>query len=255
VREVWKQRHGRVAAPLLVVGYPKDRPNRAVVCGPAGEDPPVVELDHAHAERLAAAALGEPSRHLAIRFLADALEGDPDEKPGLRNKGLLATHALLYGVLKRSDWEAATERSRPLLGLQGQDLVRSLGHEFEPRGRLNVLRASRGRARAVAVFLQDTEQADQPSSRFENQTPVTYALAHADCDNLPWVVAGRSGTIRLYFHAGHGRDAGFPLPAADPAAGAIPCALCPSYPSCRLPGKRVSAPRPPAGRLPTERSE
>ena len=145
MREVWKQRHGRAAAPLLVVvGYPKDRPNRAVVCGPAGEDPPVVELDHAHAERLAAAALGEPSRHLAIRFLADALEGDPDEKPGLRNKGLLAMHELLYGVPKRSDWEAATERSRSLLGLQGQDLVRSLGHEIEPRGRLNVLRASGG---------------------------------------------------------------------------------------------------------------
>ena len=46
--------------------------------------------------------------------------------------------------------------------------------------------------------MQDTEQADQPSSRFENQTPVTYALAHAERDNLPWVVAVRSGTIRLY---------------------------------------------------------
>ena len=43
IRDVWKQRHGRAAAPLLlVVGYPKDRPQRAVVCGPAGEDPPVV---------------------------------------------------------------------------------------------------------------------------------------------------------------------------------------------------------------------
>lgn len=48
------------------------------------------------------------------------------------------------------------------------------------------------------MFLQGTEQADQPSSRFENQTPVTYALAHAERDNLPWVVAVRSGTIRLY---------------------------------------------------------
>ncbi len=75
VREVWRQRHGRAAAPLLVVvAYPKDRPDRALVCGPAGEEPPVVELDHARAERLAAAALDEPTRHLAIRFLADALE-------------------------------------------------------------------------------------------------------------------------------------------------------------------------------------
>jgi hypothetical protein len=40
IRDVWKQHHGRAAAPLLlVVGYLKDRPQRAVVCG--GEDPPV----------------------------------------------------------------------------------------------------------------------------------------------------------------------------------------------------------------------
>lgn len=34
VREVWKQRHGYRAAPLLVVvSYPEGHPNRAVVCG------------------------------------------------------------------------------------------------------------------------------------------------------------------------------------------------------------------------------
>ena len=37
------ERHGRAAAPLLlVVGYLKDRPQRAVVCG--GEDPPVSDM-------------------------------------------------------------------------------------------------------------------------------------------------------------------------------------------------------------------
>jgi hypothetical protein len=82
--------------------------------------------------------------------------------------------------------------------MRGQDLVRGLGYEIEPRGQHNVLRASSGRAQAVAVFLHDTEQADQPAARFENQTPVTYALAHADRDNLPWVVAVRGETIRLY---------------------------------------------------------
>jgi hypothetical protein len=48
VREVWRHRHGRAAAPpLVVVGYSKEAPRRAIVCGPAGEDPPVVDLDHA----------------------------------------------------------------------------------------------------------------------------------------------------------------------------------------------------------------
>lgn len=199
VREVWKQRHGHRAAPLLtLVAYPEGKPDRAVVCGPTGENPPVVELDLSHAERLACAALGEPHRHLAVRFLADALEGDADEHPGLRNKGLLATHELLYGVPRRSDWNDATARSGPLLRERGQDLVRGLGYEVEARGHHSVLRSSEGRAQAVAVFLQDTEQADHPAARFENQTPVTYALSHAERENLPWVVAEREGGLRLY---------------------------------------------------------
>ncbi len=196
VREVWKGRHGHRAAPLLVViSLPGDR---AVVCGPTGDDPRVVDLDLRQAERLAEAAIGEPTRHLAIRFLAEALEGEPDEHPGLRNKGLLATHELLYGVPKREDWEAATERSRPLMNRRGQDLVRGLGYEIDAKGSHSVLRSSEERAQAVAVFLEDREQPDQPSPRFENQTPVTYALSHADRDNIPWVVAERGGGVRLY---------------------------------------------------------
>ncbi len=38
----------------------------------------------------------------------------------------------------------------------------------------------------------------------ENQTPATYALALADRDRLPWVVAVRGGTIRLYSTATSG---------------------------------------------------
>jgi hypothetical protein len=202
---LWKQRHGYRAAPLLlVVTYPDGQGSRAVLCGPAGDDPRVVDLDYERAERMAAVALGEPDRHLAIRFLSEALEGEPDEHPGLRNKGLFATHELLYGVPKRDDWDDATARSRPLLGRRGQDLVRGLGYEIDQRARHSVLRSADDKAQAVAVFLQESEQADQPSSRFENQTPVTYALSHADRDNIPWVVAERSGTVRLYSTATSG---------------------------------------------------
>ena len=131
IREIWKQRHGRGAAPLLAVfSYQGPRTRRALVCGPAGEVPPVVDLDYAHAERLAAAVLTEPNRHSAIRFLSSALEGDPSDQPGLRNKGLLATHELLRGVPERSDWEDATARSRDVLRERGQDLVRGLGYEL-----------------------------------------------------------------------------------------------------------------------------
>ena len=199
IREVWRGRHGRRAAPLLaVIAYPEEETAGMVVCGPAGDNPAVVDLDPAHAERLACAALGEPHRQLATRFLAEALEGGSDEHPGLRNKGLLATHELLHGVPRREDWSDAVARSEPLLAERGQRLVEKLGYEIEPRARHSVLRSSGGRAQAVAVFLQEIEQADQPAARFENQTPVTYALTHADRDNLLWVVAVRGGMIRLY---------------------------------------------------------
>ena len=103
VREVWRQRHGHRAAPLLlVVDYSEGGKSRTVLCGPASDDPLVVDLDHDLAERMAAAALVEPERHSAIRFLSEALESEPDEHSGLRNKGLFATHELLYGVPKRS---------------------------------------------------------------------------------------------------------------------------------------------------------
>ena len=40
VREVWRKRHGHRAAPLLlVVDYPGGGRSRAVLCGPAGDDP------------------------------------------------------------------------------------------------------------------------------------------------------------------------------------------------------------------------
>ena len=110
-----------------------------MLCEPAGDDPRVVDLDYEQAERMAAAALDEPDRHSAIRFLSEALEGEPNEHPGLRNKGLFATHELLYGVPKHDDWDAATARSRPLLGRRGQDLVRGLGYEIDQTAHHSVL--------------------------------------------------------------------------------------------------------------------
>lgn len=91
----------------LVSAYPETAPTRAVVCGPAGDAPPVVDLDHAHAERLADTALAESNRCLATRFLADALEGDASYQPGLRNKALFARHELRHGVPRRTDWGEA----------------------------------------------------------------------------------------------------------------------------------------------------
>jgi hypothetical protein len=112
-REVWKSRQGRAAAPLLlVVAFQGASGDRAVLCGPQGESPPVVEVELGQAERIASAALHESNRHLAVRLLSSALEQSREEVPGLRNRGLLATHELMRGVPQRADWARALVSSK-----------------------------------------------------------------------------------------------------------------------------------------------
>lgn len=196
LRRLWADRHRRRAAPLLLVA---EHPGGALLCGPIGEDPAVVERDVAQAERLAAAALAEPSRHFAIKFLSRAMDADPDDIPGLHNRGLLASHELRVGVPQRSDWAAAVEDAQPLLSLSGRELVEGLRFTVEERARHSVLRVgANGNARAVAVFLYESEQPDQPSERYDHQTPVTYALTQAERDGLPYVLAVRGSMLRLY---------------------------------------------------------
>ena len=202
VRKLWSERHGRRAAPLLLVA---EHDGRAWVCGPLGEDPPVLTRDVSQAERLAAAALSEPSRHFAVQFLTRAMDTDPDDVPGLLNRGLLSSHELQAGVPARPDWVAAVERAQPLLHKADRDLVEGLGFDVEDRPKHAVLRIhTNGNARAVAVFLNETEQPDAPSDRYDRQTPVTYALNQADKDGLPYVMAVRGSNLRLYSTATSG---------------------------------------------------
>lgn len=196
VRKLWAERHRKRAAPLLLVA---EHPGGALLCGPLGENPPVVERDVAQAERLAAAALAEPTRHFASQFLVRAMDADPDDIPGLHNRGLLASHELRVGVPQRSDWAEAVEHAQPLLRLLGRDLVERLGFTVEDRPKHSVLRVGvNGNARVVAVFLNESEQPDLPSDRYDRQTPVTYALTQAERDGLPYVLAVRSSMLRLY---------------------------------------------------------
>ena len=70
----WKDRHGSRPAPVLLVAV---YGNRAAVCGPTADNPPVltnVELGQAEQFCITALALEEPDRYSALRFLRPALE-------------------------------------------------------------------------------------------------------------------------------------------------------------------------------------
>ncbi len=200
VRKLWKARHGNVPNPLLlVVAYREEDEWKAAICGPAGDDPPVESgLDLGQVERLADAALNEPSRHAAIRFLAAMWAELETELPGLRNAGMLASHELRDGVPLRPDWDELCERGRPLLDHHGRDLVQQLGFTIETGPTSASVLEIAGTKRAVAVFLDEGEEFEQAGERFGATSPVSYALALADRESLPWVVATRGRQIRVY---------------------------------------------------------
>lgn len=199
VRALWHGRQRRRPSPvLLVVGYPRAGGAHVLVCGPVGETPPIVaDLEVSQVERLCATALAEPTRHAAVRFLVSMLPEVGSDLPGVRNAGLLATQELAHGVPERADWQTACQASKPLLTLAGQRLVERLGFRVEALGTsASVLRA-RDAKRAVAVFLDESETFEDPSTRF-GATPVSHGLALADREGLPWLVMTRGRQIRLY---------------------------------------------------------
>jgi hypothetical protein len=199
VNRLWKTRQrGRASPLLLVIGFPDHGQTRAVLCGPAGDQPPIVVATLPQAERLSRAALAEPSRHAAIRFLVGTLPEIDTGLPGVRNTGLLADHELSTGVPTRSDWQRACNDGMRLLGLGGRKLVEGLGFAVEQLGTTASVLASATTKRAVAVFLDEGESFDDPATRFSGTSPVSHALALADRESLPWVVLTRHRQVRLY---------------------------------------------------------
>lgn len=197
LRKAWKVRQGRRAVPVLLVALYK---NRAAICGPGGDQPPVYyDLDPAQAEAICRAALQEPNRHAALRLLHAVLpEVRETAIPGLYNAGLFATHELLHGVPVHEDWDEARRKSQELKEKRGRALLESLGYQInDTTQQYSVLRTTQSKI-AVAVFLDRREATDAASERFGGMTPVQYALAKADEENLDYVMVDHGASLRIY---------------------------------------------------------
>ncbi len=197
LRAIWKSRLAGRATPLLVVIL---YGNSAAICGPNG-DPPAAfaDLEIDRVERLCRAALAEPDRNAALRFLASVIPDADAPLVGLRNEGLFATHELHRGLPQKKDlWNRAKTQATPLLALRSEKLIEHLGYTIEATaGPVSILRAGEQR-RAIAVFLDRNESPDLPSSRFTQLSPVSYALAKADRENLDWVIVAAGPVLRLH---------------------------------------------------------
>ncbi len=202
VRSAWKARQGNRAAPLMLVVL---HDGKATLCGPAGDDPPAYPgVDLGQAERICREALEQPDRHAALRCLRDALPSVESRLPGIRNEGFLATHELVEGVRRgehwTSRWDDAATKARAAINQRGDALLRALGFKIEPVDQVtSVLRASdHGQKVAVAVLLRQDESPELQADRFTGLSPISYALAVADRENIPYVLISQGSKLRLY---------------------------------------------------------
>ncbi len=202
LRDAWKKRSGGRAAPILLLAlYGEDA--QVAVCGPAelGKSktlPVYPDLKGDEAERICLAALACADRHAALRLLRETLPELGDRILGVVNQGLLATHELQHGVTQRPDWAGAVSRGRALQGQRKQALLRGLGYEIQGLGGPVAKLVADETDLALGLFLNKGELVDMSSERFSNLSPVTYALARADNEGLPWVMVLSDDAIRLY---------------------------------------------------------
>jgi len=203
LQTAWTKRSDGRASPILVVALHPDQANVSI-CGPiapaqTNKLPVYPPMAADKAERICRSALKRPDRHAALGFLQDTLPEASDKILGVLNQGLLATHALEQVALQRRDqWQEAVRKSKPIRQQRKRPLLQKLGFNIDRRpGNLLALSAA-DRAVAIAVVLNKSENVNSRSERFGNRTPVEAALARADNDSLPYVIAASDDAIRLY---------------------------------------------------------
>ena len=198
LRSTWKSRQDSRGIPLVLVVFHNDKVS---LCGYSGTDPNVyLGRDVGQVERICIEALDQLSHHAAQRSLRDSLGAlENDEFPGLRNEGFLAEHELVAGVPNRADWEKATKKSTEIMKYTGTELLHSLGFTADRLDNVTDVLKIEGRKNGVAILLSAEETPEIGSDRIPgDMSPVSYALARADEENLKWVIVLHGRKIRLY---------------------------------------------------------
>ena len=197
LQKAFKVRKGSRASPVLIAVLHAEGVS---FCGTSGEHPPIFHCDDkSQAERLCESALRLPDRNAAIRFLTDAMPSLETQLPGVSNEGLLSLHELTHGTRNRADWLESGERAKQILGKSKRELIEALGFRIKRLDNLTeLLLADEGERTALAVLLNEDEIPEIGVGRFNNLSPISYALAKADKECLDWVVMIQGDRLRLY---------------------------------------------------------
>lgn len=197
--ELWKSRGTKAQMGFVVAAVAGDG---VWIHYPSADAPPIGPITVGQAERQLQSVLDEANglaAHARIRAIQEAFSSAGTA--GFSNHFLFATYHLNRDVPRRADWHPASDAAAQMLPKRGAALVEALGFSAEPAGtdRLLVLRTNEGAGprRAVAVLLRDDEQFDLKSASYQ-LTPVAKALEIAGREDVPWVIALRKSTLRLY---------------------------------------------------------
>jgi hypothetical protein len=197
LRDLHDHRRQRRATPVLIVVTHSH--GRAAIATRFGDEWSLqTDLDQSQVERLCTLALDAPDRHAADAVLRTRLPQLDSTLPGVRNSGLFAMHELEEGVRLRPDWTSANAHGAVILALRGRELITQLGFTVEQTPwPASILRAS-GTRTAVAVFLERADEIEPANERYDGVSPVSYALAKADAENLEYVVVSAGSILRIY---------------------------------------------------------
>lgn len=195
LRALYGTRKGKTQIQLVVVVIHE---GAAHLIGP---DPQAqtIELDLDQAERQIQSVLLEPDVLAATERIAGFRKAnDSTGVSGFTNSGLFASHHLTSNVPKRSNWQELGAEAAPLLSKRGRKLVEALGFSTQPGPNGTMLLSGGGpMPRAAAVLLDDSEQFDAKTERFQ-LSPVAFGLAVTSRQEIPWLIVLRKDQIRLY---------------------------------------------------------
>jgi hypothetical protein len=195
LRSLFAARKGKTQIQLVVVVTHGDT---AHLFGPDPQAQPIL-VPVEQAQRQLQSVLSESDSIAATERLAGFRKAhDSAASVGFINSGLFATHHIKSNLPGRPDWAELNGRGKGLLSARGAKLIQALGFQSTPvTSGSFLLSATTDEPRVVAVLLDDSEQFETKSVRFQ-LSPVAFGLAVAARHEVPWLVVLRKDQIRLY---------------------------------------------------------
>jgi hypothetical protein len=124
---------------------------------------------------------------------------DSSDMPGVKNKGLFASHHLRENLPSRSDWNELAAEGQRIAPKRKLELIESLGFRVKKEDRNTlILESGSGESRVLAVLLEETENFEAAGGRFFPSSPIAWGLSIAADHDIPWLIVLKKDRIRLH---------------------------------------------------------